>query len=137
MAKKTAATTAVKTFRSSRALIIMVSIAMLLFIAAALGMYVTGGLTLLGIAGFGLAIFAVVAFVDTLLSRVSIFPEELEIYANFRLRKYPRSAFVNATWAKGCPISLQFREGGWLKLPPVGSGSAQGMVNTLRTWIKK
>ncbi len=130
-------TTVIKTFRSSHTLIIAVSIAMLLFIAAALGTYITGGLTLLGIGGFGLAIFAVIAFIDTLLSRVTIFPEEVEIYANFRLRKYPRSAFVNATWAKGCPISLQFREGGWLKLPPVGSGSAQGMVNTLRAWIKK
>jgi hypothetical protein len=129
--------TAIKSFRSSRALIIVVGLAMLLFISAAIGMYITSGITLLGIAGFGLAIFAVIAFVDTLLSRVTIFPEELEIYANFRLRKYPRSAFANATWAKGCPISLQFREGGWLQLPPVGSGSVQGMINTLRAWIKK
>ena len=112
MDRKTADTAAVKIFRSSRALIIMVGIAMLLFILAAIGMYITGGITLLGVAGFGLAIFSVVAFIDTLLSRVSLFPEELEIYSNFRLRKYPRSALVNATWAKGCPISLQFREGG-------------------------
>src|SRR5689334_12264552 len=128
MDKKADQATAVKTFRSPRVLIIVVGIAMLMFIFAAIGMYVTGGLRLLGLAGFGLAIFAVIAFIDTLLSRVTIFPEELEIYANFRVRRYPRSAFVNATWAKGCPISLQFREGGWLKLPPVGSGSAQGMV---------
>jgi hypothetical protein len=137
MNKKTAATTAVKIFRSPRALIIMVGVSTLLFILAAIGMYVTGGLTLLGVAGFGLAIFGVVAFVDTMLSRVLLYPEELEIYSNFRLRRYPRSAFVNATWAKGCPVTLQLREGGWLKLPPVGSGSAQGMVNTLRAWIKK
>jgi hypothetical protein len=137
MAGKATDSSAVKIFRSSRAMIAIVGVSMLLFIAAAIGMYVTGGPTLLGIAGLGLAVFGVVAFVDTLLSRVTVSSEELEIYANFRSRRYPRSAFVNATWAKGCPIALQFRQGGWLKLPPVGSGSAQGMVNTLRAWIKK
>jgi hypothetical protein len=134
MAKKMLDQPAVKIFRPSRAIIIMTGISMLLFMSAAIGMYITGGLTLLGVAGIALAIFAVIAFIDTLLSRVIIFPEELEIYSNFRRRNYPRSAFISAAWAKGCPVSLQFGEGGWLRLPPVGSTS-QGMVNTLRAWL--
>ncbi|HEY3486753.1 MAG TPA: hypothetical protein VGL10_01695 [Gammaproteobacteria bacterium] len=38
----------VKVFRSSHTVIIAVGVSMLLFIAAAIGGYITGGLTLLG-----------------------------------------------------------------------------------------
>ncbi|HEY3486752.1 MAG TPA: hypothetical protein VGL10_01690 [Gammaproteobacteria bacterium] len=69
--------------------------------------------------------------------RVVLYEDSIEVFATFRRRSYPRSEFVEATWAKGSPVALKFKDGSWLKLPPVGSGSAQGVVNTLRAWIKK
>lgn len=111
--------------------------AMLLFVlAAAVGIRLIQGHEFLVVASIGLALFSVVAFIDTLLARVVLYDDRLEIYANFRKRSYPRSMFKAATYSKGSPVALEFREGGWLDLPLVGSNS-QSMVNTLRAWIKR
>jgi len=83
-----------------------------------------------------MAVLALAGFVDTLTARVVIFPERLVIVSNFIRREFARSDFVKASWAKGCPISLQRTDGSWLNLPPVGS-SAQGMTNSLRAWIRR
>jgi hypothetical protein len=43
--------------------------------------------------------------------------------------------FVKVQWEKGVPVSLQSTSGQWVHLPGVGS-TAQGLVNTLRAWLK-
>lgn len=130
-------TRTVKIFRSSRGMLWIVGGAMLLFVlTAVVGIRLIRGHGFLVVASIGLALFSVVAFIDTLLARVVLYDDRLEIYANFRKRSYPRSMFKAVTYSKGSPVALEFSEGGWLDLPLVGSNS-QSMVNTLRAWIKR
>jgi hypothetical protein len=43
--------------------------------------------------------------------------------------------FVKVQSGKGIPVSLQSTSGQWIHLPGVGS-TGQGLVNTLRAWLK-
>ena len=86
--------------------------------------------TLLALIPIGLAGVA-----DALTQRIELHPEHIVVVHNLRRREYPRSMFVKAKWGKGVPVSLQSTSGKWIRLPGVGS-TAQGLVNTLRAWLK-
>jgi hypothetical protein len=60
--------------------------------------------------------------------------ESLEIVSNFKRRSVPRSEIVRAVGEKGVPVAVELRSGGWLKLPPLGSGPH---ANTVRAWIRQ
>ncbi len=51
-------------------------------------------------------------------------------------REYARELFVGVSWAKGCPASLRRADGGKLELPAIGT-STQGLVNSLRAWVRR
>ena len=122
-------------FRAPRWIVASTALGALIFPLVAWSLCRKEGLTLLTLVSFGMCVLAVGGLLDALTSFVRVTDRELVVRTNLRRRSYPRSAFVTANWAKGSPVALELREGGWLRLPPVGS-SAQGVVNTLRAWLK-
>ena len=106
-----------------------------LFAAVAIVAYWTGGPAWVTLVLFALTIFAALGVLDVVTQRVELHQDRMVIVRNLRRREYPRAMFVKAQWAKGVPVSLQTTTGEWVQLPAVG-GTSQGLVNTLRAWIK-
>ncbi len=90
-----------------------------------------GGLTWLSAAGIGLALFGIAGVGDVYTSRVTLTEEAMEIRSNFMLRSFPREAFTEIYWAKGCPVTLSLAAGGKVELPHCDS------PNTVRAWLKR
>jgi hypothetical protein len=126
----------VRTFRSSRWAVGLVAVALLLFAAGLLWFYRTEGLSLKTITFMGLTLFGIAGLIDAITQRIELHDDRIVLVQNLRKRQYARRLFVKATWAKGVPVSLQTTSGEWVSLPGVGA-SSQGLVNTLRAWIKK
>jgi hypothetical protein len=82
-----------------------------------------------------MAVIGTAGFIDALTTRVEVHPEHIAVIRNLRKSSYSRSALSGVTWGKGVPVSLKLASGGWVRLPGVGR-SAQGLVNTLRAWLK-
>ena len=97
--------------------------------------YYTRGLSWVTVVFLGLALLGVAGVIDALTQRVELHEDRIVIVRNLRRREYPRAVFVKAQWSKGVPVSLQTTSGEWVHLPGVGT-SSQGLVNTLRAWIK-
>ena len=126
----------VRTFRSSRWAVGLVTIALLLFAAGLVWFFRTEGMSLKTITFMGLTLFGIAGLIDAITQRVELHDDRIVVVQNLRKRQYARSLFVKATWAKGVPVTLETTSGGWVSLPGVG-GSSQGLVNTLRAWLKK
>ena len=78
---------------------------------------------------------AIAGVADALTQRIELHREHIVVVRNLRRREYPRRMFVKAQWWKGVPVSLQSTSGEWVHLPGIGP-TAQGLVNTLRAWLK-
>lgn len=105
------------------------------FSAAAYSLHAKEGWPLLTVAAAAMLVpLSIAGFIDALTARVDLLPEKLVVVSNFQRREYARSLFVRATWGKGVPISLEYRDGGWLHLPSFVGGGI-GTVNTLRAWL--
>jgi hypothetical protein len=83
---------------------------------------------------FGLGLLFLLGFAEGLMSRVLLAADRLEIVANFRKTVIPRSELVRAVAEKGCPVVVELRSGGWIKLPTALTGPHP---NTLRAWITR
>lgn len=111
-------------------------------LAIAEGMFVAGAVLFwrrpddrLAWVGFvGLAAFGAVAIAEAATARVVLGESELEIVSNFRRRRYQRSDLVRVVGEKGVPVAIERRQGGWIKLPSLGSGPH---ANTVRTWLRR
>lgn len=125
-----------RAFRSSRSMIVVSVGCAALFTAVAIVAYLTRGASWVIVGLFALAAFAAAGVLDVMTQRFELHEDRLVVVRNFRRREYPRAMFVKAQWAKGVPVSLQTTTGEWIQLPAVG-GSSQGLVNTLRAWIRK
>ena len=90
--------------------------------------WVVIGLSLLSI-GMMIAVFAV--FTD----RFELGESELRMRHNFMSNAISRSDIEKVTWAKGCGVILQMKNGQTIKLPDIGLNS-QSFCNSLRAWIK-
>ena len=122
-------------FRPPRWIVASCALGAVLFPLAAWSLYGKEGVTLLVALSVGMCALAIAGLVDALTTVVRITDDKIVIRANLRSRSYLRSEFVSATWAKDCPVALERRGGASVRLPSVGS-SAQGVVNTLRAWLK-
>ena len=125
----------VRTFRSPRWVSVVAALSVLLILGVALLSFRIEGLSWVTITLLCLAPVGVAGFIDALTQRFELHEERIVVVRNLRKREYPRSMFVKAQWGKGVPVSLQCASGEWVHLPGVGS-SAQGIVNTLRAWLK-
>ena len=87
------------------------------------------------IVGAALMIFGVSGFVDTMVSRIILDADSMQIVSLVRRRTHARSEFESAT-VDGGHVCLNRRSGGWLILPGTGS-NALSMRNTIDAWIKR
>jgi hypothetical protein len=126
----------VREYRSPVFAIAICAIGFVLITYSAWSLYVNEGVTVLSVGAMLLTPAFFAGLVEALTTRVVLTQEQITVRSNFRARAYQRSLFSSVSWAKGTPVALQYREGGWLKLPVV-SGSGQGLVNTLRVWLAR
>jgi hypothetical protein len=107
-----------------------------LFLAGFLTMYLLQGLSITALAFAGLSILVVAGVLEAFTLRVVLSAEALWVSKLGSRKAYARSEIRSVTWAKGCPVTFQLADGRWVKLPEVGS-SSQGVVNTIRAWLKR
>jgi hypothetical protein len=88
---------------------------------------------MLGYLAFG--IFSLVAFFETLTSHMSLEVNALTYRSNFKTQSIQKSDISKVMWEKGCGVSLQTINGEWHKIPSF-SGDSQGVVNSIRAWLK-
>ena len=126
----------VRIFRAPRWALVAVVLSALVVIGVAYVSYRFNGLSswvtlvLLGLTPIGIAGVA-----DVLTQRIELHREHIVVVQNLRRREYPRTMFVKVQTGKAVPVSLQSTSGEWVHLPGVGS-SGQGLVNTLRAWLR-
>jgi hypothetical protein len=125
----------VRTFRPPRWVKVFALLCASIFPVVGVLSYRAEGWSWITTALIGFTLFGVLGVLDALTQRVELHQEHLIVVRNLRKTSYPRSTFTSVTWAKGVPVSLQCTSGSWIRLPGVGP-SPQGMVNTLRAWIK-
>jgi hypothetical protein len=107
-----------------------------LFLGGLVATYLDGGVSVYSV-GFGVcSIIACAAIVEAFTGRVVLTDDALRIVLPWRQKTYPRPEILSVTWEAGCPVTLKMVSGGWVKLPPVGRTS-QGVVNSIRAWLKR
>ena len=75
---------------------------------------------------------------DVFLTRIVLGSDSLRVVSisDFQSRTIPRAEIASVTWASGCGAALTLRDGKGVRLPSVGR-NAQGLTNTIRTWLKR
>lgn len=83
---------------------------------------------------FGL--FGVLVFLEVLTSHMKLGKKHLEIRTNFRKTDIRKSDIIDVTWASGCGVSIQIKDGSWVPLPTFCKNSL-GLSNSLRAWLRR
>jgi hypothetical protein len=105
-----------------------------LFLAAATLMFRSVTTLPLRLGALALGLFGVLGFLDLLVSRIVLGPQDLALISVLRRRRFPRTAFASAKVAGG-QVCLERHEGGWLVLPSTGH-NALGVRNTVHAWLR-
>ncbi len=82
----------------------------------------------------GLVVAFALDLADGLTSQVRLSDESLEVRSKFRRRKLLPAEVVRVVAEKGAPVALELRQGGWFRLPSLGTGPHP---NTLRAWVRR
>lgn len=123
-----------RVFRTSPWMYALLAVAQAMFTAGAIFFRGRPDDRVAWLAFVGFAVFGVVALAEAATARVVLGETELEIVSNFRRRRYDRAGFVRVVGEKGVPVAVECRQGGWIKLPSLGSGPH---ANTVRAWLKR
>lgn len=121
-------------FRTARWLILLVGGGMVGCLVGAVGLLRSDGITMAGLGLAGLAAIFAAGLVESIVARVVLGPDHLEIVSNFRRTVVPRADLVRAVAEKGVPTALERASGGWIKLPGTIAGPHN---NTLRAWVMR
>lgn len=121
-------------FRTLRWVLLLVAGAFVGCLLGAAGLFRTQGVTATTLGLAGLAIFFGVALLESMMARVVLDADHLEIVSNFRRIVVPRSDLVRAVAEKGVPVALERASGGWVRLPGTLTGPH---VNSLRAWLQR
>ena len=85
--------------------------------------------------GFGAFLFlGAMALVECATNRVVLTKSTLEVREWFKTRTLLPSQITRVVAEKGAPVALELREGGWFKMPKLGTGPHP---NSLRAWVKR
>lgn len=122
-----------RSFRTSPWMYAMLAVAQAMFSAGAIFFRGRPDDRVVWLTFVGLAVFGVVAIAEAATARVVLGETELEIVSNFRRRRYDRADLVRVVGEKGVPVAVERRQGGWIKLPSLGSGPH---ANTVRAWLR-
>jgi hypothetical protein len=124
-----------RTFRTARWLLGAVVAADLLFVGGAWFSYRFHGLSMMTTLYIGLAAFGVLGIVEALTARLLLADDALHVTKFWTRRSYPRATIRQATYARGCPVTLELSNGQWAMLPDLGHNT-QGITNSIRAWLK-
>jgi hypothetical protein len=122
-------------FRTAPWLIGAVAAADMLFVGGAWFSYWSQGLGMMTMLYIGLATFGVLGIVEALTARLLLADDALHVTKFWTRRSYPRETIRQATYAKGCPVTLELSNGQWAKLPDLGHNT-QGITNSIRAWLR-
>lgn len=87
-----------------------------------------------------LSIFSVVGFlavIETLTSYLKLNESTLEFRSWFKHKVIAKVDIESATWASGCPVSIKLKDGKYISLPESLMLNSQGIVNSIRAWLKR
>jgi hypothetical protein len=82
---------------------------------------------------FGILVTA--AAVEHFFSGIHLFPDRLEYGNPFWKKSIRKEEIESVTWEAGCGVSLRMKSQTWRKIPDLGR--AQGVCNSIRSWLKK
>ena len=120
-------------FRAPTSTLVAVLLSEALFLAGAVMTYRLRGWTWVSI-GLALAsVMGLAAIVETLILRVRLTDDALEVTDLRGRRRYPRTEITQVEEGKGVPTSIRIGTGGWIKLPGVGSS----LGNSIRAWLRE
>jgi hypothetical protein len=124
-----------KEFRTPKWVTVLVAFGLIISTVGSFTLYQESGLTLIAVTSVILSVLFFAGFIDVMTTSVLVEEDSLIITSNFKRSKFARSSLVAVSYAKGCPVSLERAEGGWIHLP--GTIGGLGLVNTLRAWLKR
>lgn len=75
------------------------------------------------------------ALLEAVRSKVVLADDSLRVITLWRRRCFERAEIRTVTWERGAGVSLKLANGKWFTLPEFGL-NAQGVVNTVRSWLK-
>jgi hypothetical protein len=84
----------------------------------------------------GISVVGALWLADVLLTKLIIREDEIFFVSNFRRRIIPRTEIADVTWERGPGVYLKLKNGKSVRLPHTGH-DYQGLVNTIRAWLKK
>jgi hypothetical protein len=122
--------------RSALWLKICAGLASLFFLAGFTMMCLLQGFSLTTLFFAGFVILSCASLLEAFSRRIILGQDTLQVANLWSNKDYARSEIRSVTWARSCPVSLQLSDGRWVKLPEVES-SSQGVVNTIRAWLKR
>lgn len=67
--------------------------------------------------GLALGVVFLLGFADSMTAFVRLAEHDLTVRSNFRTRRILIADITKVVRAKGCPLALQLRNGGWYRLP--------------------
>jgi len=87
--------------------------------------------------GFGgLAILCLAALAQVCRGRIELLADEIRVGELVGHKSYHRSVVASASWEKGCPVSLQLRDGTWANLPDTGHPNSK-VAGAIRAWLNE
>ncbi len=121
-----------RVFRSAPWLLGVLTAVEVLFTAGAWWLYRLQGLALPTVILAGLAVFGIVALMDTATRRVVLGSDAVHVTGLWGRRRYAKREIVGVSEEKGGPPALKLADGRWAKLPPdVG----HHVANSIRAWL--
>jgi hypothetical protein len=84
----------------------------------------------------GLVTLSLVALAEAFRRRIELRADEIRVVELVGHKSYHRSVVASARWAKGCPVSLELRDGTWARLPDTGHASTK-VAGAIRAWLNE
>ena len=84
----------------------------------------------------GLLILCVAALAQVFRGRIELRADEIRVVELIGHKSYHRSSVAAARWEKGCPVSLELRDGTWASLPDTGHANTK-VAGAIRAWLNE
>ena len=125
-----------QTLRPARWLVVSAVSSGLLFVTAAVCMYQLEGWSYTSVGLALCSMISVGAIAELAMSRIAFVGETMQVANLWSVRSFRRDEIRSVKWEGGVGVSIEVENGKWLNLPDFGLNS-QGVVNTVRAWLKK
>jgi hypothetical protein len=83
-----------------------------------------------------LVLLCLIALAQVFRGRIELRADEIRVVELVGHKSYPRSTVAGARWEKGCPVSLNLRDGTWANLPDTGHANTK-VAGAIRAWLNE